>query len=240
MNLSFLDLLFPKRCVSCGKFGSYICKSCFAKIEFIQKPVCPVCQRQAVGGKTHPGCAGRFRLDGLVVACRYSGPVKLAIAKVKYRWVADIGQILVDLLASNIWKFDLPSEAVLVPIPLHGKRKNWRGFNQAELLANLLSKSFGVSITDAMIRIRQTKSQVGLKRDDRRENVRGAFALRPSGQKKRKPFDSAQGKIISEVKGKNIIWVDDVYTSGATMTECCKVLKKEGAGEVWGMAVALG
>src|SRR3989338_1566821 len=237
MALSFLDLLFPKRCVSCGKFGAYICKSCFSKIEFIEKPICPICQRQAVGGKTHPGCQGRYRLDGLVVAARYRGPVKSAIAKVKYKLVYDIAKILIDLIVVNLWKFDLASDLILVPVPLHVRRKNWRGFNQAELLANLLSKSFGVSVSDALIRIRQTKSQVGLKRDDRKENVRGAFALRPSGQKKRKSFDSAQGKIISEVKGKNIILVDDVYTSGATMTECCKVLKKEGAGEVWGMAV---
>src|SRR3989338_2601142 len=140
MALSFLDLLFPKRCVSCGKFGAYICKDCFAKIEFIQKPVCPVCQRQAVGGKTHPGCQGRLRLDGLVVATRYSGSVKKAIAKVKYKYAYDIAKILIDLIVVNLWKFDLASDLILVPVPLHVRRKNWRGFNQANKVAGWAQK----------------------------------------------------------------------------------------------------
>jgi len=83
--MDLLDLVFPKRCVLCGAFGKYICNNCFSKIEFVEKPVCPVCQRQAIGGKTHPKCAGKFRPDGLVVACRYKGAIKLAIKKVKYR-----------------------------------------------------------------------------------------------------------------------------------------------------------
>src|SRR3989338_11120239 len=226
MALSFLDLLFPKRCVSCGKFGNYICKDCFAKIEFIEKPVCPVCQRQAIGGKTHPGCQGRLRLDGLVVATRYSGPIKKAIAKVKYRWVSDIGKILVDLLVKNLWRFDLPSETVLIPVPLHQKRKNWRGFNQAEILAKSLAKKFGVDYRDILIRTRETKSQVGLKRDERKENVKGAFSL--NAIQTRFGIASQTG-FVRSVEGKNFMLVDDVYTSGATMAECCRVLKKAGA-----------
>jgi len=224
MDLSILDLLFPKRCVACGKFGAYICKHCFAKIEFIEKPVCPICQRQAVGGKVHPGCAGRYRLDGLVVVCRYSGPVKAAIQKVKYRWVRDIGKVLVDLLIKNLWRFDLPADLILVPVPLHAKRERWRGFNQAESLAKILSKKFGVDYSDSMYRYIDTKTQVGLKKDERKANVKGAFRLKDG----------------SQVRGRNIVLVDDVYTSGATMAECAKVLKKAAAKTVWGMAVALG
>src|SRR3989344_5927209 len=153
MALSFLDLLFPKRCVSCGKFGAYICKSCFAKVEFIEKPVCPVCQRQAIGGKVHPGCAMRFGLDGLIVACRYKGPVKRAIAKVKYKSIYDIEQVFIDLVVKNLWRFDLPPDAVLVPVPLHAKRKNWRGFNQAEILARRLAAPFKVEFADILVRM---------------------------------------------------------------------------------------
>src|SRR3972149_2825968 len=224
MALSFLDLLFPKRCVSCGKFGAYICKSCFSKIEFIEKPVCPVCQRQAIGGKVHPGCQGRYRLDGLVVAARYRGPVKSAIAKVKYKWVYDIGKTLVDLLAASLWRFGIPDDLILVPIPLHTRRKNWRGFNQAEILAKSLSLKFNQPYGEYLARIIETASQVGLKRDERQKNVKGAFRLRTG----------------ADVSGKNILLVDDVYTSGATMQEACRVLKKAGAKTVWAMAVALG
>ena len=222
--MDLLDLIFPKRCVSCGAFGKYICNKCFAKIEFVEKPICPICQRQAIGGKTHPRCTGKFRLDGLVVACKYKGPIKLAIRKVKYKWVYDIEKVLVNLLASQIWKFDLPQDSILIPIPLSKKRKNWRGFNQAEILAKTLSKKFNVSYSASLIRMIDTRTQVGLTKEERRENVKGAFAGR-----------KAQGK-----RDKNIILVDDVYTSGATMMEAAKVLKNGGAGNVWAMTVALG
>lgn len=224
MAFSFLDLLFPKRCVSCGKIGSYICKDCFSKIEYIEKPVCSVCQRQAIGGKTHPGCRNRYSLDGLVVACRYQGAVKSAIGKVKYKWVYDIGEILTDLLVSNLWRFDLPSEIILVPIPLHAKREKWRGFNQARILATALAQKFGQPYCEALFRTKETKSQVGLKKQDRLENIKEAFDLVKS----------------VDVGGKNFVIVDDVFTSGATMAEAGRVLKKAGAKNVWAMAVALG
>ena len=227
-----LDILFPKRCVSCGVFGKYICDTCFSKIEFFEKPICPICQRQAVGGETHPKCAGRFRLDGLVVACNYKGPIKLAIQKVKYKWVYDVEKILVELLASQIWKFDLPQDSILVPVPLHKNRKNWRGFNQAEILAKTLAKKFNVNYCNLLIRIIETKTQVGLTRDERKENVKGAFSLRLS---RHPELDSG-----SRFRDKNVILVDDVYTSGATMMEASKVLKGAGAKNVWAMAVALG
>lgn len=230
VNSFLLDLLFPKRCVSCGKFGSYICKKCFSEIEFIERPLCAVCGRQAIGGKTHPGCRSRFTLDGLVVGARYIGAVKQAIIKVKYKWIYDIEKVFVDLISERLWKFDLPQDLILVPVPLHAKRKRWRGFNQSEILAKALAISFSVPFSDSMIRIIETKTQVGLKREDRVKNVKGAFSLR-----------QAQGKPLSfAVRGENILLVDDVYTSGATMSECCRVLKRAGAGEVWGLAAALG
>lgn len=226
MDLTFLDLLFPKRCVSCGAFGKYICDRCFSKIEFLEKPICPICQRQAIGGKTHPKCAGRFRLDGLIVACRYKSPIKLAIQKVKYKWVYDIENILVDFLASQIWKFDFPQNSILVPVPLSKNRKNWRGFNQAEILAKTLSRKFNHPFKDILLRVIETKTQVGLTREERRENVIEAFAL-----------DYKVGK--KHIAGQNFILVDDVYTSGATMMEAAKILKHAGAKDVWAMAVAL-
>lgn len=225
MNL--LDFIFPKKCVSCGRIGSYICAECLRKIVAIDSPVCAFCQRQAIGGKTHPGCYKRYGLDGLIVASRYSGPVKIAIAKIKYRWIYDICSVLVDILAANIWRFDLPKNYILVPVPLHARRKNWRGFNQAFKICEILAKRFGVNFSDLLIRNSETKTQVGLDRDERRKNVRGVFSL-------------SKLATSDQVRNKNFILVDDVYTSGATMAECAKVLKKNGAKSVWGMAVALG
>ncbi|MCR4324728.1 MAG: ComF family protein [Candidatus Curtissbacteria bacterium] len=224
MALSFLDLVFPKRCVSCRRLGNYICTDCFLKIEFLEHPVCPVCQRQAIGGRVHPGCKTLYTLDGLVVACKYRGPVRNAIKKVKYRWVRSIEKVLVDLLVSQIWRFDLPEDVILVPVPLHIKRERWRGFNQSEILASTLGREFKVQSNLSINRLIDTKAQVRLDRKARKENVKGAFAI-------------ARG---AKVEGTNIILVDDVYTSGSTMSECAKVLKKAGAKSVLGAAIALG
>ena len=219
-----LDLLFPKRCVSCGKFGGYICSTCFLKIEFVENPVCPECQRQAIGGRTHPGCSRRFGLDGLVVSCKYRGPIRKAIQKIKYRFASDIHKILVSLIADSIWRFNLPKNIVLVPIPLYRSRKNWRGFNQAELLARDLAIRFGEKYrSDLLKRTIDTKTQVGLSGDERRKNIKGAFVVNQN----------------LKIKNQNFILVDDVFTTGSTMMEAAKVLKMAGAGEVWAMTVAL-
>ncbi len=221
MNL--LDLLFPKRCVSCGKFGDYICADCFSKIEFVEYPVCPVCSRQAIGGKTHPVCRTGLGLDGLIVACRYRGVVRQIVKAIKYKFAFDVAGLLVELVAANMWRFSVPQNFVLVPVPLSERRQNWRGFNQAQVLSAVISRQYKVKAYDLLLRNRETKTQVGLDRESRNKNVRGAFSLK-------------QG---ASVIGKNIILVDDVYTTGATLAEAAKVLKRAGAGEVWAMAVAL-
>jgi len=222
MTINLLDFIFPRRCVTCGDFGSYICAKCRDKIVYVQNPVCPVCQRQAIGGRTHPGCMTRYGLDGLIVGFAYRGSVKLAVRKIKYKWVSDVAELLVSLFAKNLWKFSIPAEYILVPIPLHAKRKNWRGFNQAELICKILSSRFGVEVRNLLIRTLETKTQVGLSRQERRSNIKGAFEVRGS------------------VPSGAVILVDDVYTTGATMAEACKTLKKASKVEVWGMAIALG
>lgn len=224
MSLSLLDLLFPKRCVACKKLGAYFCKICLNQVEFVKNPICPVCQKQAIGGKTHPVCQTKYALDGLAVGCFYKGPIKLAVKKVKYRFVHDIAVELCDLLVSNLWRFNLPDNVILVPVTLHWQRKNWRGFNQAELIAKKLNKNFKVAVWDIILRTKNTKPQVELGRNKRLKNVAGAFALRQG-------FD---------IRAKNLLLVDDVYTSGATMKECAKILKRARAKSVWAMALALG
>lgn len=158
----------------------------------------------------------------MVSGARYQGPVKKAISRLKYRWVWDIGEVICDLISTNLWRFNFPQNVVLVPIPLHKKRKNWRGFNQAELISSLLAKKFGVRVVGLLERVVETKTQVGLTKEQRKENIKGAFAVK------------------NKIPGSTLVLVDDVYTTGATMQEACKVLKKAGAKEVWGMVVAVG
>jgi len=199
---------------------------CEKSIEILEKPVCPICERQAVGGKTHPGCSRKYSLDGLIVASKYRGSMRKAIGNIKYKWQYDIAKILVGILCENIWKFDFPKDAILVPIPLHENRKKWRGFNQSEIFSKILAKKFNVGFADLLVRSIETKSQVGLSKKERSSNVLSAFSI--------------QQDQVKQIKGKNIILVDDVYTSGATMKEACMVLKRAGAASVWGMAITIG
>lgn len=222
----FLDLLFPKRCVSCGRLGAYVCGRCLGKVDVVKHPVCPKCLRQVVGGRVHPICKSRYGLDGLVVATRYRGPVKILIRKLKYRWVSGMLAPLLYFLVNNISLFDLPQRIILVPVPLHNRRKRWRGFNQAQMIAENLGVRFGVPVADVLTRVRETKPQVSLTARMRKANIIGAFGIRDG--------------FLGKVSGRDIVLVDDVYTTGSTMGECTKVLKKAGAREVWGMVLALG
>lgn len=225
--MNFLDLVFPKRCLGCGRLGGYICRGCSPKIVFIKEPFCSECELRAEGGKTHPECQTKQSLDGLVVVCRYKGLVRSAIQKIKYKWSFDISKVLVDLLTQNLWRFNFPKKAILVPIPLHPKRKKWRGFNQAEILAQELSKRLGQPTLNLIERTRESRTQVGLSKKERNLNVANVFSLGGSLSN----FD---------VRGRDFILVDDVFTSGATMRAVCGVLKRRGARSVWGMAIASG
>lgn len=113
----------------------------------------------------------------------------------------------------------------LVPVPLYFYRENWRGFNQAEEMANVVGKKMKIGAKGVLRRKRKTKQQsLILGRDMREKNVKGAFEVRKNFKKK--------------LKGKKILLVDDVFTSGADMRECTKMLKKGGVGVVWGLALA--
>lgn len=241
-TMNFLDLVFPKKCVNCGRFGGYICADCSKKIVVVDHPICPICQRQAIGGKTHPGCRGKYKLDGLVAGLRYRGPVRKGISKIKYRFNWDIAETFVGLMSEQIWRFTMPADFILVPIPLHSRRKNWRGFNQAELICQILAKRFKVRWQNSLVRTKETKTQVGLSQKDRQINIKGALRLAPlrqtQGLKTLAPLEYSRGK-QGKLFSHPVILVDDVFTTGATMFEACNVLKRAGAQEVWAMVMAL-
>ena len=169
--MGILDLLFPKRCVSCGKLGNYVCFKCFQKIEFISFQICPYCGRSAIDGKTHPRCKRSWGLDGLYFNTRYKGPVKDAVHKLKYRLVTDLARFWIDILYQEKPKA-LPNFDYLVPVPLHPKRERERGFNQSEIIAKILGKKWTIPVSRNIIkRIRHTRPQVELERKERKTNL---------------------------------------------------------------------
>ena len=127
------------------------------------------------------------------------------------------------ILSENKLIFQNKENSLLAPIPLSKSRERWRGFNQATLLANELSRFLKIPLlNNNLIKIKKTQPQVELKREQREENIKGAFKL----------------KNPQKVRGKRIFLVDDVFTTGSTMEECARVLKKAGGKEVWGIVVA--
>lgn len=219
--MGILDLIFPKRCVVCKKVGSYLCCEDKKKIR-PAGTFCPVCLKSAVGGTTHEHCKKKLSIDGLVCLFSYSTPIKEIVHEVKYRFVKD----LQSLVEQEIKKADILETIdfrsfTLVPVPLSYSRKNWRGFNQAEILGSCVARRLEIPMDMKVLKkIKETKPQARLPRNERLQQARGVF------------------RATNSIEGRNFIIFDDVWTTGATMKEAAAALKRKGAAKVWGLALA--
>ena len=218
-----LNLLFPQWCVGCGKEGDFICYSCRRSLPRIMPPLCPRCGRPQASGILCPGCVGwQAEIDGIRSPFRFDGVMRQAIYQLKYRnlraLVVPLAKLLHDYLGTN----PMPGEAV-VPVPLHQKRLRERGYNQSSLLARELGKLINLPVVDGcLIRLRHAPPQARTSTvDERRSNVAGAFTCRDQ-----------------RLQDKQVLLVDDVSTSGATLDACAGALKAAGATSVWGLVLA--
>ena len=223
-----LDTLFPISCLCCEKESKdFICQDCRMWLKKLEFQRCIVCQKPAPFGRTHPGCVTPHCADGLVSFYDYHDEnVAQIIIKGKYNFIPKTFEILAEITAQKI-KIERPDLTVansyeLAYIPLHATRRRWRGFNQAEVLCRALSKELNLPIADVLHRKKATQTQKDLKKETRLTNISGAFELKP----------------MVDVHGKNLILVDDVTTTGATLLEATKVLKRNGTSCVWCLTVA--
>lgn len=238
----FLDTVFPIRCLVCDIEGQFICGKCISNLHKLDKQYCIVCAKPSVLGFTHPGCASPHTADGLISILNYHDEkVSDILIKGKYSpgFLFGVYEVLGKFLAKKL-KQDfhhlLSSDVYLVPIPLSKTRQRWRGFNQAELLCQAISAELNLSMTNVLIKQKSTKTQKDLKREQRIENVKSAFSVSP-------PF---QGGVAAEggqggwsgLRDKNFLLTDDVTTTGSTLLEAAKVLKRNGAKNVWCLTVA--
>jgi len=187
-------------------------------------PLCPRCGKPQVNGVVCATCRQRqTKIDGIRSAFRFEGTMRQAIHQLKYQNLKAISSSLAVLLADYLLLNPLPGE-VLVPVPLHPRRLRERGYNQAVLLAKELSRLITLPvITNCLIRVKEAKPQVRTTTvTERRKNVTGAFICH--GDK---------------INGKQIILVDDVCTSGATLEACATALKNNGAVSIWGLTIAM-
>jgi ComF family protein len=218
-----VDSFFPRQCVGCGKGGGFLCPECLGKIPRLFPPLCPNCGRPQASGIVCPICRQRqTEIDGIRSPFRFDEVIRKAIHELKYRNLRAISPCLAELLADYLRSNPLPGEA-LVCVPLHPRRLRERGYNQSSLLARELGRRIDLPvIEDCLIRVKQAQPQVrAVDVEERRRNVADAFVCRDE-----------------KVSGKQIILIDDVCTSGATLESCAAALKNKGATSVWGLTLA--
>jgi competence protein ComFC len=220
------DILFPIYCVGCETEGEWWCQNCRNQNQSNIVLGCPVCFTLNSTGRPCTGCQNNSHLTGVVSLFHYAenAPIGKLIKLFKYNYAADIVRLWQNILADNREQlktiFSL-SDTSVIPIPLYSRRERERGFNQAGILGKIIAEQLGFPfITNQLTRTRATAQQAKLSRANRQTNVAGAFVWQ-------------SGSVPASV-----ILIDDVYTTGATMQECARVLKATGVGEIWGLTLA--
>jgi len=231
---AFLDILFPPLCHVCRCYLSnptdiHLCDGCREKILAVSSPLCTICgvPFATENGIDHPcgHCLTTRRpFAGARAAARFEGPLQELIHRFKYGKKIHLSRPLGLLTATALGDFHPARSAdYIVPVPLHRKRLRARGFNQSQLIGQVLAKSWGIPLSvNNLRRIRWTDPQTGLSAAERERNIRGAFAV----------------VAPNRLAGKRLLLVDDVYTTGSTITECAKYLLQSGAKEVHVVTVA--
>jgi len=226
-----LDLIFPKQCFGCKREGVYLCQQCFEQIALNEKIFCVFCKKESALGLTCSDCSASSMLNAVWLSADYNNEILQALVhNLKYNYITELSRVLAALLIKYLEQAGIfktmglnASTAILVPVPLHRKRYLARGFNQSALLAEQISEYYKIPKLDLLERTINTKSQVDLKRGERQQNVKDAFIY------------SAKNNLD---KNKKIILIDDVVTTGSTLTECARVLKQEGFNEIYGLVLA--
>jgi len=217
-----LDLVFPAHCVVCGRLGAWLCVECQAEIHRVDPPLCPCCGRPWREGGLCPDCrASPHLIEARRFVAWHVSPLREALHALKYQGLRALGPPLAHLLV-DVWERERISVDGVVPVPLHPRRKRRRGYNQAEVLARAFCQEMGLPLWgEVLVRKRDTPSQVGLTREERKRNVRGAFACHPR-----------------DLTGARILLIDDVCTTGATLEACAEPLLVQGAAAIYALTVA--
>ncbi len=230
---TMLDFVFPAACVYCHKFVGddrilIFCQSCWSTMPLISESVCPRCgtpySSHSVLQYAPEFLCGDCRtappfFDRACAAASYEGVIKEAIHQFKFHQKTGLGKPLAQALISRIpTSLDISQYQAILPVPLHKTRQRQRGYNQSAILARHLARHYGLRVLGhKLLRTRPTNAQAQMKgRKERQENVKNAFSVRSP----------------EVIRDQNLILIDDVLTTGATMNECAKVLKQAGAASI--------
>ena len=213
-----LNILFPPRCTYCNREGDFLCVSCLSKLKI----------KALRGNMCYTKKEKEFEyLDGVIYGVDYAEnpQIKSAVKQFKYRFTQDLADVFGELMAQKLSELNMNKNRtnVLIPVPLHKKRLNYRGFNQAELLAESASKKANrTNVLNCLSRVRHTDQQAKLSKTERHKNLNNAFCVNDLNIDKESVY----------------FVVDDVCTTGATLENCAKILKEQGIEKVYGLVIA--
>jgi competence protein ComFC len=214
-----IDFVYPKRCAGCDRRGTWLCDNCATALQLFTIPWCDRCGV--------PGTYLRCRCQSTPANLKqvrsvgpFDGWLRGAVVKFKYHGEWGRTPQLGALLASTIAQ--LHDVDALIPVPLHSTRLRQRGFNQSLLLAQYAGEVLTVEVKEALVRTRRTEAQVSLGAQERKANVAGAFAVQPN----------------IAVAGLSIALIDDVVTTGSTLSACAEVLNAAGAASIKAVSLA--
>lgn len=218
---SALDLVFPIHCTGCGREGGIICRQCVVTLELVRDPCCNICSAPGVQGVCRWCLQYPRGFNSLHSPYRFEGPIRDAIHALKYQGVRaaaeTLGRLMSEYLEANPVSAD-----VLVPVPLHSRRLRSRGYNQSALLAREIGKLLNLPVRETLlVRVTNARPQVDTQSvEERRNNVADNFRCQ------------------ADATGPSVLLIDDVATTGSTLSECAYVLKGAGASTVEALALA--
>ena len=214
-----LNIIYPPRCILCQEIipikNNYICKKCSYEDYLIKGNRCEKCSRQIVNTskKLCKDCENQnHSYEKGFALFEYKGKIKGALYRLKYAREKEVGKALGNLIV-KYYKNEIKNSKIdlIIPVPIHPSKIRKRGYNQAQVIAKQISKDFKIPLrNDILIRIRNTRPQSKLSKKQRANNLVGAFSLN-------KPIDKSV---------KNILIIDDIYTTGSTIENCSKILKQ--------------
>lgn len=222
----FLDLFFPINCLGCQKFDQWICHDCHKTFPILTEQHCFVCKNnETQNGEMCLPCFQKYEADlksVFIISSYKNSLLKKTVHHFKYKFIEKISEPLALLIAQSLLNSEHPIPDLIIPVPLHKQRLRWRGFNQSESLARDLDLKIPI-VNNSLIRKNNTIPQVKMKnRKQRLKNLNDAFCIE-------------NPEII---KGKKILLIDDIITTGATLSICAKILKQAGAEEVRALVIA--
>ena len=218
---NLFNIMFPLKCVNCNQTGEVICDSCLYDCELLTTQYCVVCDKPSFDGYTHRECLKRKgpSPSQVISTYKYENTIRTSIKTSKYGSKQFIALKKITYEGIRIlkeWGFEF-NDYICTAVPSSKSKYIKRGFNQSEIITEIFSKQLNLNSNNSiLVRERETKAQYYLKKKNRFENVKGAFAINKN----------------AEVKDKKILLIDDIVTTGATLLEISKALYESGAKEV--------